>query len=69
MAARRFGEPDYSRVAFEWNAGADFSSVSSDFKALGAFFCPLVHFPRCESFRETFKWNDYLVISTAYDGF
>ncbi|MFZ2107328.1 MAG: hypothetical protein WAV18_18485, partial [Roseiarcus sp.] len=28
-------------MAFEWNAGADFSSVSGDFKALGAFFCPL----------------------------
>ena len=31
------------RVASEWrNVGADFSSASSDFRALGAFFCPPV---------------------------
>ena len=31
-----------SAVAFEGNAGADFSSASSDFKSLGAFFCNFV---------------------------
>src|SRR5271163_294939 len=38
--AWRFGEPDEFTLALEQrNAGADFSSASSDFKALGAFYC------------------------------
>ena len=31
------------------NAGADFSSASSDFRALGAFFCPLETLQLCRS--------------------
>jgi hypothetical protein len=39
-AGGRFAEPLYFGVAPGWpHAGADFSSASSDFKALGAFFC------------------------------
>jgi hypothetical protein len=41
--AWRFGEPDEFTIAMEQpNAGADFNSASSDFKALGAFFCNFV---------------------------
>ncbi|HEY3721503.1 MAG TPA: hypothetical protein VGL41_15370, partial [Roseiarcus sp.] len=29
-------------IHYGWNAGADFSSASSDVKALGAFFCNFV---------------------------
>src|ERR1700688_3561176 len=31
--------PNLFALALEWNAGADFSSASSDFRALGAIFC------------------------------
>jgi len=45
--AWRFGEPDEFTVALEQlNAGADFNSASSDFKAL-AFFCNFVTPKRC----------------------
>ena len=32
-------------LAFAWETGADFSSASSDFKSLGAFFCNFVTSP------------------------
>jgi hypothetical protein len=42
---RPFAEPPVFGIApGRPHAGADFSSASSDFKALGAFFCPLVPF-------------------------
>ena len=41
-AARRFGEPnDFALLASLWSASDYFSSASSDFKVLGAFFCNL----------------------------
>jgi hypothetical protein len=43
LAARRFGEPDdFANSAYAEARSDDFSSASSDFKALGAFFCNLV---------------------------
>jgi hypothetical protein len=52
-------------LAFGWgNAGADFSFASSEFKALGAFFC---NHPNPSPFVEGPAKNHFRVISIVYE--